>query len=394
MKELIIDEHGNDKKIMYVEDEKIIERYEENEQNHTIEGNIYIGKVQNVLSGLQAAFVDLGNGKNAFIHLKDILPKRDINDESNEKERIEEKYKIADYVRPGDPIIVEVKRDETSNKGARVSTHISLKGRFIVYMPNATFVTCSQKIKNEKKRQELIKLVRDNIPQGTGAIIRTVSENAKHEDIIADVKQLVDNWNNIRKMEVNNYPMEIFNSGGIIKKLVIDLVDADLDRIVVTTKETYDKVNEILKEIEKETKVELTKENVLEWYNLEKELKAADERKVWLKSGAFITIDKTEALTAIDVNSGKFVGKNDLEETIFDVNEEATYEIARQMRLRDIGGIVLIDFIDMFNDDHKKRIIELMKEAVSGDRSRVQIEEFTKLNLLEITRKHICSNYK
>ena len=394
MKELIIDEHGNDKKIMYVEDEKIIERYEENEQNHTIEGNIYIGKVQNVLSGLQAAFVDLGNGKNAFIHLKDILPKRDINDESNEKERIEEKYKIADYVRPGDPIIVEVKRDETSNKGARVSTHISLKGRFIVYMPNATFVTCSQKIKNEKKRQELIKLVRDNIQQGTGAIIRTVSENAKHEDIIADVKQLVDNWNNIRKMEVNNYPMEIFNSGGIIKKLVIDLVDADLDRIVVTTKETYDKVNEILKEIEKETKVELTKENVLEWYNLEKELKAADERKVWLKSGAFITIDKTEALTAIDVNSGKFVGKNDLEETIFDVNEEATYEIARQMRLRDIGGIVLIDFIDMFNDDHKKRIIELMKEAVSGDRSRVQIEEFTKLNLLEITRKHICSNYK
>ncbi len=394
MKELIIYEQGNDKKIMYVEDEKIIEKYEENEQNHTIEGNIYIGKVQNVLSGLQAAFVDLGNGKNAFIHLKDILPKLDINEVPEEKERIEEKYKITDYVQPGQPIIVEVKRDETSNKGARVSTHISLKGRFIVYMPNATFVTCSQKIKDKKKRQELIKLVKDIIPEGTGAIIRTVSENAKKEDILADIKQLVDNWNSIRKMEVENYPMEIFNSGGIIKKLVIDLVDANLDRIVVTTKETNDKVKEILKEIEKDTKVELVKDNVLEWYNLEKELKAADERKVWLKSGAFITIDKTEALTAIDVNSGKFVGKNDLEETIFDVNEEATYEIARQMRLRDIGGIILIDFIDMFNDSHKKKIIELMKEAVSSDRSRVQIEEFTKLNLLEITRKHICSNYK
>ena len=393
MKELIIYEQGNDKKIMYVEDEKLIEKYEENEQNHTIEGNIYIGKVQNVLSGLQAAFVDLGNGKNAFIHLKDILPKRDIN-EVEEEERIEEKYKISDYAKPGDPIIVEVKRDETSNKGARVSTHISLKGRFIVYMPNATFVTCSQKIKDKKKRQELIKLVKENIPEGTGAIIRTVSENAKKEDILSDIKQLVDNWNNIRKMEVDNYPMEIFNSGGIIKKLVIDLVDADLDRIVVMTQETYNKVDAILKEIEKDTKLEIAKENVLEWYNLEKELQAADERKVWLKSGAFITIDKTEALTAIDVNSGKFVGKNDLEQTIFDVNEEATYEIARQMRLRDIGGIILIDFIDMFKDEHKNKIIELMKEAVSGDRSRVQIEEFTKLNLLEITRKHICSNYK
>ena len=249
MKELIIYEKGNDKKIMYVEDEKIIEKYEENEQNHTIEGNIYIGKVQNVLSGLQAAFVDLGNGKNAFIHLKDILPKRDINDVPEEKERIEEKYKITDYVQPGQPIIVEVKRDETSNKGARVSTHISLKGRFIVYMPNATFVTCSQKIKNKKKRQELIKVLKENIPEGTGAIIRTVSENARRDDILADVKQLLDNWNSIRKMEVDNYPMEIFNSGGIIKKLVIDLVDADLDRIVVTTKETYDKVNSILKEI-------------------------------------------------------------------------------------------------------------------------------------------------
>ena len=183
MKELIIYEQGNDKKIMYVEDEKLIEKYEENEQNHTIEGNIYIGKVQNVLSGLQAAFVDLGNGKNAFIHLKDILPKRDIN-EVEEEERIEEKYKISDYAKPGDPIIVEVKRDETSNKGARVSTHISLKGRFIVYMPNATFVTCSQKIKDKKKRQELIKLVKENIPEGTGAIIHLIKKGITEKGAI------------------------------------------------------------------------------------------------------------------------------------------------------------------------------------------------------------------
>ena len=156
----------------------------------------------------------------------------------------------------------------------------------------------------------------------------------------------------------------------------------------------YIKINKTLDELEDDTKIEKINENVLEWYKLSKELEESESRKIWLNSGAFITIEKTEALTAIDVNSGKFVGKNDLEQTVFKVNEEASYEIARQMRLRDIGGIVLIDFIDMNNDEDKNRIIEIMKKATKGDRSRVQIEEFTKLNLLEITRKHICSSLK
>lgn len=393
MKEIIIYEENENKTIMYLENQKILEKYEENENNRTIEGNIYIGKVQNILSGLQAAFVDLGNGKNAFIHLKDILPKRNIVEEPKLDEA-EKNLKIKDYVKTGMPIIVEVKRDETSNKGARVSTHISLKGRFIVYMPNATFVTVSQKITDKTKKEELVDITKKYLPENTGAIIRTVSENATEEQIKEDIQKQVEKWEKIKKMEVETYPKEIFNAGGIIKKIIIDLADNKLDRIVVNTETMKNKVNEILEEIDKKIEVVYTKENILDWYNIRKELQGASNRKVWLKNGGFITIDKTEALTAVDVNSGKFVGKNNLEETIFQVNEQAANEIAKQIRLRDIGGIILIDFIDMYTDEHKKKIINIMKEKTKADRSRVQIEEFTKLNLLELTRKHICSNYK
>lgn len=393
MKEIIIYEENENKTIMYLENQNILEKYEENENNRTIEGNIYIGKVQNILSGLQAAFVDLGNGKNAFIHLKDILPKRNIVEEPRLDEA-EKNLKIKDYVKTGMPIIVEVKRDETSNKGARVSTHISLKGRFIVYMPNATFVTVSQKITDKTKREELVDITKKYLPENTGAIIRTVSESATEEQIKEDIQKQVEKWEKIKKMEVETYPKEIFNAGGIIKKIIIDLADNKLDRIVVNTESMKNKVNEILEEIDKKIEVFYTEENVLDWYNIRKELQGASNRKVWLKNGGFITIDKTEALTAVDVNSGKFVGKNNLEETIFQVNEQAANEIAKQIRLRDIGGIILIDFIDMYTDEHKKKIIDIMKEKTKADRSRVQIEEFTKLNLLELTRKHICSNYK
>jgi ribonuclease G len=378
---------------MYVEDQKIIEKYEENEENRTIEGNIYIGKVQNILNGLQAAFIDLGNGKNAFIHLKDILPKRNIIEEP-EFDKNEMNCKIQDYIKPGMPLIVEVKRDETSNKGARVSTHLSLKGRFIVYMPNATFVTVSQKITDQKRRKELIEIAKKYLPENTGAILRTVSKDATDEEIIEDIENQIKKWENIKKLEVEQYPKEIFNAGGIIKKIVIDLADTSLDRIVVNSKEMERKINETLKEINKSIKVVNTNEDILSWYNLRKDLTNSNNRKVWLKNGGFITIDKTEALTAIDVNSGKFIGKNNLEETIYQVNEQAAEEIAKQIRLRDIGGIILIDFIDMYNDEHKEKIINIMKEKTKQDRSRVQVEEFTKLNLLEITRKHICSNFK
>ena len=391
MKEIIIYEKDDIKTIMLIENKKLVEKYEENDSTKTIEGNIYIGKVQNILDGLQAAFVSLGNGKNAFIHLKDILPKRNFMDDTEE---IPKDANIRDYLKKGMPLIVELKRDETINKGARVSTHISLKGRFVVFMPNATFVTVSQKIKDKAKREKLINTVKKYLPDQTGAIIRTVCENASEKDIKEDIELLVNKWDSIRSMEVKKYPVKIFEAGGIIKKTIIDLVDNSLDRIVVNSDEMEEKVKTILKEINKKIEVYKTDENILSWYNIKRELAEANNRKIWLKNGGFITIDKTEALTAIDVNSGKFVGESSLEDTAFSVNVQAAKEIARQIRLRDIGGIIIIDFIDMHTEEHRKKIIEIIKDKVSSDRSKIQVEEFTKLNLLELTRKHICSNYK
>ena len=385
MKELVINNIENKNEIMLIENYELVEKYEENEEDQSIEGNIYIGKVQNVLSGLQSAFIDIGEKKNAFIHVKDIMPKIDIT-----KEEPLEEVPITTLVKPGDPIIVEVKRESTEYKGPKVSTHISLVGRFVVIMPNCTFITVSQKIEEKKERKRLKKIVKSVIPEGVGAIIRTVAENKKSEDICEDVKSNLEKWKNIQDKKIQKYPQKIYSKGGILKKTIIDLVDNDLDKIIVNNEKTKKKIEEILVEIGAKTEVELRKD-CLKIYSLEKELSEIDNRKVWLKCGGFITIDKTEALTAIDVNSGKFIGSKDLEKTVIKVNLEAAAEIAKQLRLRDISGIIIIDFIDMKTEEHKQSVIQELLNHSKKDRSKIQVEEFTKLNLMEITRKHINS---
>lgn len=385
MKELIICNSKDVKTICLIEDEELVEKYEEDEKNKSIEGNIYIGKVQNVITGLQSAFVNIGEKKNAFIHVKDILPKVDI----TKCDTVQPKD-INELIKPGDPILVEVKKEAVDKKGPRLSTHINLASRFVVLMPNANFVTVSQKIESEQERERLTKIVKKNLPKNTGIIIRTVAENHTEEEIKKDIEKALEKWKNIKNKKIEQYPQKIYDKGGILKKTIVDLVDNNLDKIVVANKQYYEEIKNILDEIDSNVKLELD-ENIFEKYSLEKQLKSLETNKVWLKSGAFITIDKTEALVAIDVNSGKFIGKKDVEETIREVNLEAAKEISKQIRLRDISGIIVIDFIDMHNDESKKAVIDEIKKNCKKDRSRVQVEEFTKLNLMEITRKHINS---
>lgn len=336
--------------------------------------------------GMQAAFINIGSGKNAFIHLKDILPKVDVTVEApNNKEDIRK------VIRPGDPLLVQVTRDRNYKKGARVTTHINLTGRFFVYMPNSPFVAVSQKIEDEEKKKELKEFVFKNIPKDTGGIIRTNSQSASKEDILEDIKKQVDVWNNLIDIELDSYPKKIFDNGGIVRKYIIDNLDENLDRIVVCNQKLAKDIKEILEYENKEIPVVID-EKYLEKYDYENQLKKLENRKIWLDCGGFITIDKTEALTAIDVNSGKFIGKNNFEDTIFLVNKEATIEIAKQLRARDIGGIIIIDYIDMYIEENKKEIIKLMEQEIKKDGSKVQIEGFTKLNLLEMTRKHIYSS--
>ena len=386
MKEIYIKEESNIKKIYLIENNEILEKHEENIQTPMLEGNIYIGKVQNVLPGMQAAFVNIGSGKNAFIHLRDLLPKVDVTKEPETKNE-----DIRKIIKPGDPVLVQVTRDKNYKKGARVTTHISLTGRFFVYMPNSPFVAVSQKIESDEKKAELKEFVSSNIPKDTGGIIRTNCENANKEDILKDIKKLVDIWNTIIDTPFEDYPKEIFNSGGIVKKYIIDNLDKNLDKIIVYNKELEKYVKSIMKDEGKTVKVEID-ENFLSKYDYESQIRKLENRKIWLDCGGFITIDKTEALTAIDVNSGKFIGKSNFEDTIFVVNREATIEIARQLRARDIGGIIIIDYIDMYIDKNKEEIVKLMEQEIKKDGSKVQIEGFTKLNLLEMTRKHVYSS--
>lgn len=384
-KELVICKYNDKKLIALLEDEELVERYEEDENDKSIEGNIYVGKVQNVLTGLQSAFVNIGEKKNAFIHVKDILPKVDIT-----KEDALEVKPINELVKPGEPLIVEVKKEAIDKKGPRLSTHITLTSRFVVFMPNATFVTVSQKIEDENERDRLKKIVEKYLPENTGAIIRTVAENHSEEDLKEDLLKTIDKWKNIQGKQIDKIPQKIYDKGGVLKKTIVDLVDSNLDRIVLENESDKESIQEILDEINSDVKVEIDSEIVAK-YKMLKQIEDSKNVKVWLKSGAFITIEKTEALVAIDVNSGKFIGKKDVEETITAVNIEAAKEISKQIRLRDISGIIIIDFIDMKQEKSKQAVInEIIRES-KKDRSKIQVEEFTKLNLMEITRKHINS---
>ena len=386
MKQIVIKrKEDNENLILVLENGILVEKHLENTKNRNIEGNIFIGKVQNVLPGLDSAFVNIGKNRNAFIAVKDILPKIDIVKDSDKNN----KETINKLIKPGNPIIVQVKKDTSTKKGVRVTTHLNIPGRFVVLCPNTPFITVSQKVKEKEK---LKKIVSENLPENLGAIVRTNAENASKEDIILDIKNLLEKWKEINEVTIDNYPKQIYDSGGIIKKLLTDIIDSDLSEIIVEDEFLEQEIREILSDLNKNVKIIIDKEDILYNYNLDRQLKENEKRKIWLKSGGFITIDKTEALTAIDVNSGKSIGKNDAEETIYKVYYEATIEILKQLRIRDIGGIIIIDYIDMKKEENKEKILKLLKEEVKNDRSKVQIEGFTRLNLMELTRKHLYNN--
>jgi len=400
MQEILVNvDKQRNKTIVVVENGRLVEKYQENDGAERLEGNIYIGKVQNVLLGMQAAFVDIGKEKNTFIHIRDVMPKAS-NETGNKNEPLN-KYNIKDYIRTEMPILVQVKKDSTSKKGARVSTHMNISGRYIVLMPNSEFITASKKIEDIKEKNRLLNIVKPIVPKGYGIIIRTSAEGKNETEIKEDLDKLIKKWQNILekynnlKKQKTFIPKIIYKNQGIIEKLILDLVDKELTRIIANDETTYAEIEKDIKnmQLDSDIKLELKKgETVLDIYDLETQLEKADNRKVWLKCGGFITIDKTEALTAIDVNSGKYVGTKDLAKTIFTVNKEATVEIAKQVRLRDIGGIIIIDYIDMENKDDKEKILKELEENLKKDRSKTQVIGFTPLDLLEMTRKHMWSN--
>ncbi len=389
MIELIIDNNKDVKKIAALENGKLVEIYEENEESKHArnEGNIYLGIVKDIVPGMQAAFVDIGTEKKGFIHVKDVIPQVD--------EKIEKRIdlKIKDVIKSGQKILIQIQKDSNDKKGARTSTHIKLAGKYVILMPRTNIVTISQKVVNEKEKERLLNIIKTNLPKNTGVIIRTAAENKTEKELVEDLKQLIKKWEkiNLKFENGDNKPQLLFKSPSIIEKLILDLPENKIEKIIVNNQEESDEIKEILTETHENIKIEI-EQNLLEKYELEKQIEKSRQRKIWLNCGGFITIDSTEALIAIDVNSGKFTGKSTLEETVYKVNYEATIEIAKQLRLRDIGGIIIIDYIDMQKQENKDKIEKLLKECLKQDRAKTQVEGFTKLNLMELTRKHICSH--
>ncbi len=392
MTEIIIQTQNEKKQILLLENGKLIEYYEEDKEYRRREGNIYIGIVKDIINGMQSAFVDIGTEKNSFIHLKDILPKID-----ETKEEQNQKININQVIERNQRLLVQVKKDSNEKKGARVSTHINLPGKYIALLPNTDIVTVSQKILDKKEQERLIKLVKENLSEGNGAIIRTSAQN-KEKEVIEDIKRVEKKWDNIIQTSINpewEEPQLLYKSEDIIERMLMDLADSSIQKITVNDV-TIKKELENFKNENYEyanLKIEMKKkENILDIFDLEKQIEKIESRKIWLKCGGFITIDKTEALTAIDVNTGKYTGSQSLEQTVFKVNQEATVEIAKQLRLRDIGGIIIVDYIDMKDNENKEKIQKLLEAELKKDRSKTQVEGFTKLELMELTRKHICSH--
>ena len=390
MIELIVNKNEDSKIIAAIENGKLVEIYEENEESQKArsEGNIYLGVVKDIVLGMQAAFVDIGTEKNSFIHVKDVVPQVD--------EKVEKKAipNIKDVVKPRQKVLVQIQKDSNDKKGARTTTHIKLTGKYVILMPNTNIVTISQKIVDEKEKDRLLNIIRSKLPENTGAILRTAAEKKTEKDLVQDLQQLINKWQKIKEKfeSEENKPQLLYTSPCILEKLILDMPENKIDHIEVNDKAEYEQIKNMLENLqEKNIKLEL-KQNLLEKYELEKQIEKSKQRKIWLSCGGFITIDATEALVAIDVNSGKFTGKNTLEDTVYKVNYEATIEIAKQLRLRDIGGIIIIDYIDMQKVENKEKIEKLLRETLKQDRAKTQVEGFTKLNLMELTRKYICSH--
>lgn len=383
MYNILIDRTEKNTILAVVNDGELAELYNENNDEKRLEGNIYLGKVKNIVPGMESAFIDIGENKNALIHIKDLLPKASnitgnlYEDTSN--------INIAKIIKTGDEIVVQVKKDCEKQKGARVTKDIKLNGKLVIFMPYSNFTTVSQKIENEEEKERLKGIVKEALPSKYGVIVRTAAENKSKEEIIKEINNLISIWDEI-KSKIENIrnsgksPSKLFDNSGIVGKIIIDLAENNLDKIYTNNKELINDYPDLKAKIEFVDKP-LSKFEVLNKMNF--------SRKIWLKCGGFITIDETEALTAIDVNSAKFTGKREIEKTVLKVNMEASKEIAKQVRLRDIGGIIIVDFIDMLEEEDRNKIKEYIKECFKNDRSKVQVMEFTKLGLLEITRKHI-----
>ena len=394
---------------------QLVELYVERAGRRSIVGNIYKGVVTNVLPGMQAAFVDIGLQKDAFLYAGDytadsgedpgaIPPDADedasdLDDgegdgEGEPEHRRDAVVPIEEVLRKGQEVLVQVSKESLGTKGARITSFVSIPGRYIVYMPQSGHVGVSRRIQDDAERDRLRGIVKDLPPPPGGFIVRTVAEGKPAEELIADIEFLTRLWGQVQsRFESAPAPSLLHAEMDLTFRVVRDLFSPDIEEFLVDTPAAYEKclhfAESLVPQLASRVKLYEAPQPVFESTGIEKEIDKALRRRVWLKSGGYIVIDHTEALVAIDVNSGKYVGKSDFEETVLKINLEAATEVIRQIRLRDLGGIIIIDFIDMEPAEHRDQVFKALMTALADDKARTNVLEISELGVVEMTRKRV-----
>jgi ribonuclease G len=410
-REIIVNSTPRQTRVALLEESQLAEIYIERAQDRRIVGNVYKGRVTRVLPGMQAAFVDIGLKKDAFLYVLDVYNNLEeyattVVDEEGESDGDSgdddlEPFKVSssnaaieELLKEDQEIVVQVSKEPLGTKGARVTSHITLPGRFLVYMPTVEHVGVSRRIASDAERSRLRKLVKKFKPPNCGFIVRTVGEGKGEEEFKNDMDFLIKLWESIKKKSENiTAPSLLHEDLDLVFRTIRDLFNSDIEKMVLDSEKEYQRclefVDTLMPHLTDRVKFFVKDIPIFDHYGIESELEKALRKKIWLKSGGYIIIEQTEALVAIDVNTGKYVGKKNLEDTIVKTNLEAVSEIVRQIRLRDLGGIIILDFIDMELEENKKKVLSALERKLRDDRSRTNVLQLSELGLVEMTRKRV-----
>jgi len=410
-RDILITQESSETQVAILENDRLEEFYIERSDTHRMFGNIYKGKVKTVIPGMGAAFVDLATKKDGFLYVADALKSPldldaefddapagapPVSQQEKREERRRERFKSIDQVlKVGQEVIVQVVKEPIRNKGPRMTTHFSIPARYLVMMPGDQKIGVSRRIEDRKERDRIRQVFHEiEIPKGVGFIVRTAGEGKSAKEFSRDIRYLIRMWKNIHgSISQKKAPSLIHQELGLVERIIRDHLSEETDRIVVANKDILRKVERFLQLYlpGQELKLELHPgpQTLFEAFNIEKEIERTFQKNVFLKSGGHIVIEQTEGLVAIDVNTGKFTGTRNLEETVYKTNLEAAWEVARQLRLRDCGGIIVIDFIDMERAEHRRNLFRTFKESIRRDRAKTNILQMSELGLVEMTRQRI-----
>lgn len=384
MKEILITTNGNNMRAAIFEEGRLVELMDDMSRDFRLSGSIFKGRVENIVPGMQAAFVDIGLERNAFLYAGDLIP-------PNTLEQSEQLPPIEGLLREGQEIVVQITREPVGEKGARVAANITLPGRFVVLLPKNDYIGISRKIDDEEEKVRLKKVAQEAKPKGSGLIVRTMAQGVAEKELIQDVAKLTDLAEEIdEKARETTLPSMIYSSNDPFSRLLRETIDENVDKIIIDDLNMGEFLKRQLKELAcsawERVQVDLQGE-LFSRYQVEEEVRKALKPRVWLKSGGYLVIEKTEALTVIDVNTGKYTGKKSVDNTLLQLNKEAAKEIARQIRLRNLTGIIIIDFIDMNEKENWKEVLADLEDYCRKDKAKWRLFGRTSLNLVELTRK-------